>query len=108
MIKFSPTIESKTQGVIILLSEDQIKKKSLTFIPKTILKDIKNAILSGQFTGKEKQLFPCATKNKIIILAGVGKEDKLSFTSLRISIRRALLSSFFQKIKDHIHARLDD
>ncbi|MBF0522362.1 MAG: leucyl aminopeptidase [Candidatus Omnitrophica bacterium] len=97
-INFTKTLHLDKQAVIILLTEEQAKEKSLLHITGKIKAKVLEAIKSGQFKGENGEQFPLLIDGKLILLAGAGKEEGLSLTALRIIIRRALLSSFLKNI----------
>ena len=97
MIHFRPKPTFKADATLYFLAEQQNPKDIR--LPPDIRREIINLIRKGQFTAKDKQLFPLFVKGKLILLAGIGKSTDLTPTALRIITRQALLSGFLSKAK---------
>lgn len=98
MITFRSKVGLDKQAAIFLLSEEQIKHKRLGIFHKSVQEKVYAAISAHQFSGKEGQIFPLLSDKKLILLVGIGAEKTLSLTALRITVRKALLSSFLKEV----------
>jgi len=97
VIHFCAKPSFKTDATIIYLSENQTLRS--TVMTAALRRAIDKLRQTGQFTGKDKQLFPLMTEGNLILLTGVGKPDKLTSSGLRLVTRQALLSSYLSKAK---------
>ncbi len=100
MISFSAKANFNKTVTILFLNEDQVAKSHLENVPKTLKDPIKALYKSGQFTADNGAFFPLVSGNSVVLLAGVGKSDKMSGTALRITVRKAILSSYASKVKE--------
>jgi len=95
VIHFRPKPTFKTDATVLYLAEKQTPKTA--FIPAEVRRAIDKLRQKGQFSGKDKQLFPLLIKGKLILLTGIGKADALTSTGLRITTRQTLLSGYLSK-----------
>ena len=100
MITFRSSAKFDKKTTLILLSQDQIKAKKFPFSNEGIKKGILSLTEAKQFAADKDEIFPLPFKNSLVVLVGVGKKEDLSLTALRITVRKALLSSYFTKVKD--------
>jgi leucyl aminopeptidase len=100
VITFRPSAKFDQQGVVILLDQGQAAKEKFSCVNKRLVSEIKALIQAKQFSGADGELFPVMWGRQICLLAGVGEREKISAASLRITIRKAFLSSFLSKVKD--------
>src|ERR1041385_7533142 len=99
VISFRNSEKFDQDATIILIDKEQIKKKSYRFKNKKLEEELNDLVKSGQFSGDKDEIFPVLIKDGLFLLTGLGKGSDLSLTALRISIRKALLSSFVKKCK---------
>ncbi len=101
MIKFQPAAKFNKDGILVLLDEGEVKKRDLAGIPNEgIRQAVRSVIEAGQFQGEEKELFPVVFQKQVILLAGTGDPVRKNFTTLRVIVRQAALSSYFKKVND--------
>ena len=100
MISFRLEAKFKQEATLILLDKEQVIRKKFINVPKEINDLMISAIEANQFTGENGQIFPLIVNKKIVLLAGVGSEDDLSLTALRITVRNAIRNSYLSKIKN--------
>lgn len=99
MITFRSSAKFDKQATIILVEQDQLQKKSFSFKDKEVLDNIQSISKTDQFTAENGQIFPFTMGKTVIVLVGIGKQNKLSLTALRISVKNTLQSSYLRKIK---------
>lgn len=87
-------------ATVLLIEPDQIKNKKYHFHNAQLAKEIAALQKSGQFNGEDGELFPLVLNKKTVLLTGVGKGEENPLTALRMTVRKAFLSSFLSKIKD--------
>jgi leucyl aminopeptidase len=80
MISFSTKTKNNQEATVVLLTSAQNDKR------------LKRELEKGE-------IFPIADGKRLLLFVGLGKEDKLSLTELRIQVRRAFMSSFLKKVK---------
>jgi len=95
VITFSKTLISG--DLVLFLTEEQIKKVSEIRISSEIKKSIKALSESKQFSACSGEVFPLVLSKKVCLLVGLGKKKEMTPSSLRISVRQALLSSYLKK-----------
>ncbi|VAX38240.1 Cytosol aminopeptidase PepA [hydrothermal vent metagenome] len=100
MIAFRPSVKFDKQALIILFTKEQIKSKKFIIKNKIINEATTDLIFSGQFSGDDGQIFPLVVNKKLVLAVGIGASKDLSLTALRITVRKALLSSYLNEIKD--------
>lgn len=109
MISFRPTARLDKDATIILIDQEQVKKKNFPQVPASIKSDVSAIIQQGNFSGDSGELFPLVVKKNLVILAGAGKKDESS-TALRINVRNAIACGYLKKAKtiELIPHRRDD
>lgn len=100
MIAFRPSAKFDKQAAVVLVSQDQAKKKKFCFTDKTLEDQITALAQRNHFSGENGQVFPLLLDKRIILLVGVGPKKDLSLTTLRGTVRKALLSPPLQKAKE--------
>jgi len=100
VITYRSSAKFDKQASVVLIDKDQIKSKKFNFSNKQLKDQIGILARSNQFAGEDGQIFPLVTNKNVFILVGVGTKKDLSLTALRISVRKALLSSSLSRIKD--------
>jgi len=100
VITYRPLAKFDKQATVVFIDKDQIKKKKFSFTDKALKDQIALLVQSGQFSGDHGQIFPLLLNKKIILLTGIGTPKDLSPTALRITARKALLSSPLNKAKN--------
>lgn len=100
MITYRSSAKFDKQASVVLIDKDQIKSKKFNFSNKQLKDQIGILARSNQFAGEDGQIFPLVTNKNIILLVGVGTKKGLSLTALRITVRKALLSSSLSRIKN--------
>ena len=98
MIRFRPSAKLDKAATVILLSQDQIKKKELPSIPSQKLRENVLSIINKRvFLGDNGELFPLVHEQQMVLLAGLGKLTELNQTGLRIVARNAFISNYLKK-----------
>jgi len=99
VIHFKPSAKFNLDTTVIFVSEDQMKDQKFSWennYIKNILKELNQA---KQFAGKNGQLFPVIINKSLVLLVGVGSEEGLLLTALRVITRNAFLSEFLKNSK---------
>lgn len=86
------------EALVVFLTSEQVKGKVLPLKDSRFSGEFYKAIDIGGFEGNAGEVFPCVCVKKFVLFAGLGKEKDLSLTSLRVAVKRVLLSSFLRKI----------
>ena len=71
--------------------------KSTAGVPSKLAEQITKLKKGRHFTADAGELFPLVLDKQFILLAGMGKAEKVSLSDIRIYVRKALLSSFLKK-----------
>lgn len=101
MISFRNNEKFDKDATIILLDKEQVKQKKFLFKDKTVEEELKELIKSGRFSGEKDEVFPSVIKkNGLVLFVGLGKPQDLTLTALRITVKKALLSSFLKKCEE--------
>ena len=100
MITFRTSTQFDKPVTVILVDEDQTRKKAFSFINKALTDQIAALARSDQFSGEDGQIFPLLLSNTLALLVGIGDPKDLSLTALRITVRKALLSSSLNKAQE--------
>ena len=90
MLTFSSTIDFKEDVNLVLLTEDKFVDKDLTILGLDEL--ISNLRKYKGFTAQKGQSFSFIHKERIIKFVGLGHSKDLNLTSLRVQVRKAILS----------------
>jgi len=100
VITYRSSAKFDKQASVVLIGKDQIKSKKFNFSYKQVKDQIGSLAQSNQFSGEDGQTFPLVLNKKIVLLVGVGAKKDISLTALRVTVRKALLSSLLSRIKD--------
>ncbi len=100
MIKFYPTAKFDRDAAILMISKEQLDKKRFEFSNDAIKSEILSLSKSGRFSADTDELFPINWSGRLILTLGIGKSESMTPTAFRISVRKALLSSYLKKISD--------
>jgi len=88
------------QATVLLISQEQVKTKQFNFKNSALKDRIVAVHKAGQFNAENGEVFPLLEKGRLILLVSIGQAKNLSATTLLVTIRKALLSSFLNKVKD--------
>jgi leucyl aminopeptidase len=99
VITYRPTAKFDQQAAVLFIDKDQVKKKKFPFTRKGLEGQLVLLIQSEQFAGDDGQVFPVLLDKKVSLLVGVGDSKDLSLTALRVTARKALMSSALSKVK---------
>ncbi|MCK5347343.1 MAG: hypothetical protein KAR20_28230, partial [Candidatus Heimdallarchaeota archaeon] len=101
MIQFRPYAKYHVDASIVFIDEAQIQSKKFNALRNN---DVRNALIelskAKKFNGSKNEIFPLFINKKIVLLTGIGKSDEITTTSLRISVRNAIQSSYLKKSKN--------
>lgn len=100
MITFISSAKFDKEASVVLLTSDQIKTKKFNFRNEAVKTYVVSVFGSDQFSAQNGELFPFVLNKRLILLVGLGAKAKFSLTALRITVRKALLSSFLKRIRD--------
>lgn len=95
-IEFRNKAQFNADAGIVVLTKEQVKKNNIGITNKKIQELAKSVIKAKQFSGDNGAIFPLIYDNKAVLLTGIGKTDDISWTSLRITLRKALLSAYLK------------
>ncbi|OGX25335.1 MAG: hypothetical protein A3D10_01485 [Omnitrophica WOR_2 bacterium RIFCSPHIGHO2_02_FULL_48_11] len=88
------------KAAIVLLDEQGLKDKRFTFSNKQLKEQTVALLQSGQFTAENGEIFPLVLNKKTVLLVGIGKKEATSLAALRVTVRRAFLSSYLKKARE--------
>ena len=100
MIILSAAPKFDKQATVLLISQEQVKTKQFNFKNSALKDRIVAVHKAGQFNAENGEVFPLLEKGRLILLVSIGQAKNLSATTLLVTIRKALLSSFLNKVKD--------
>ena len=100
MINFRTSTKWDKEGIIIFIAQEQIHQKKLFIAHGALQEEIQSLIKNNQFSADHGEIIPLMIKDSTVLLVGLGKKSELSLTALRTTVRKAILSSFFNKIKE--------
>ena len=100
MIKFSSHASFKTPAALVLLTAEQAKSARFSSSVKNVSSAVNAVLSSRRFEGGKGEVLPLLTGECLVVLFGLGKEEKLTLTSLRVLVRHALSFSYFKKVAD--------
>ncbi len=100
MIRFSSHATFRHPAALVLLTASQAKTKKFKAAPAEIAAAVTEALAQERFEGGKGELFPVVADKRLVVLLGLGKEEELTLSSLRVLVRRALLSAYFKKAAD--------
>lgn len=99
MVSFRSAAQFDKEAAIVFLSEEQVKKEEYGFEYEQLESELAFLKKAGQFEGKTGQFFPLLSAKQIVLLVGLGQEEKLDLTAVRIAVRRALQSLHLKQTK---------
>ncbi len=100
MIRFSSRASFRFPAALVLMTEEQAGTNKFKAPSADVSSAVTKALVQGHFSGGKGELFPVLVDDRLVVLLGLGKEKELSLTSLRVFLRRALLSAYFKKVAD--------
>ncbi len=100
MISYQYPAKLDKQATILLASKEQVKKRDFANLNSSIHNEVCRTLDINLFSGEREELFPVVIQKQIVLLVGIGDENKLSLTALRVVLRNALLSSYLKKTKE--------
>ncbi len=98
MVFFASKPGFDQQASVVLLTKEQVIQRHCPFQGKPVCDVLHSAISAFQFEGAKGEMFPAVVNGKVVILVGLGKTQDVTLTSLRIVLRRALLSAPLKKL----------
>lgn len=101
MISFRNNEKFDKDAAIILINKEQVKQKDFLFKDKSLEESLILLIKEERFSGDKDEVFPfIAKKNRLVLFVGVGKSEDLSLTALRITVKKALASTYLKKCEE--------
>ncbi len=100
MLTFQSTIKFDKPASIVCLWQEQLKDKTFPFQEDGLTGGILNLHKAAQFSAESGEVLAVPYKGRLAVLVGMGKRKEFSMTTLRINVRKALLSSCLSKIKE--------
>jgi len=100
VITFRKEAKLDKQSAILFLEKTALEKKRLMVKNAALRAQIFSLAQSGRFTGESAELFPIFSNKQLILLCGLGKSEEVSPTSLRVAVRKAVVSSFLKKLSE--------
>jgi len=100
VITSSATPKFDKQATVLLITREQINDRRFNFKNDRLTQQIAAVHNLSQFNAENGDIFPLVEKGRLILLVSVGKTKDLSSTSLKITVRKALLSAFLNKVKN--------
>ncbi len=99
-VSFQATAKYKRQANLVLIEKQQINNGNFLFSFPSLKREILSLRRTQRFTAENGEVFPLIIDKRFILLIGVGKKEETSLTTLRITIRKAFLSSYLNKIRE--------
>ena len=101
MISFRNTEKFDKDATIIFIDKEQIKNKEFAFKNKNVEEGLKELVKADRFSGEKDEVFPLDVKKSgLVLFVGLGKAEDLSPTALRITVKKAIGSSFLKKAEE--------
>ena len=100
MIKFSFHASFKHPAALVLVTAEQAGLKKFKASSAEVSAAVTRALVQERFEGGKGELFPVLVNDCLVVLLGLGKEKELTLASLRVLVRRSLLSAYFKKVAD--------
>ena len=100
MITFTSTAKFDRQVTVLFIEQSQLEQKKFSFDHASLKNNILTLYQNGQLTGEQGELFPLFVDHRAVVVVGLGKASEISSTSLRITVRKAFLSSFLARAKE--------
>jgi leucyl aminopeptidase len=98
-IHFKPSAKFDKEATVIFFDKNSLHHQKFAFSNASVSEKIVEALKGKLFTAELGQQVPLLHNRSLILLVGLGKKEDLSLTSLRIQVRKALLSSYLNKFK---------
>lgn len=111
MIIFQPSLKEINKNSAIFITSTQIKTKKISIVDADLSTEIFRVVESGKFLGQYGDLFPLIYKKKLVVLAGLGLENDLTPTGLRVAVRNVFLSPYLKEVRELIvfpHSQSDE
>ncbi|MBF0483475.1 MAG: leucyl aminopeptidase [Candidatus Omnitrophica bacterium] len=99
MISFQTKAQFNKDAAVILLTKSQIEKKKFNFSNAKIQNAVLDLAKNKTFCGDKDSIFPLTNEKKLVLLVGVDESKDANLTSLRITIKKALSSSYLKNAK---------
>ncbi|MDO8580267.1 MAG: M17 family peptidase N-terminal domain-containing protein, partial [Candidatus Omnitrophota bacterium] len=100
MITFRPSAKLDKQALLVAFSQEQVGGKNFSSVPQALRKSITDIVGGKQFLGENGETFPLLVQKQLVLLVGVGETKNINLTTLRCTLRRALLSAPLKKAKE--------
>ncbi len=99
MITFKEKAGFNQDATIVLITPEQLKKKSFPFVYPHLKNEILTLSRLGKFSAESGEIFPLVLKGKTILLVGIGKDESALASTLCSTLRKAFLSPFLKTVK---------
>ena len=100
MIVFRSRAQFDKEATVVLVDQQQLASKNFSFTNPKIKEEILALAQAKQFKADNGEIFPLLAGKRIVLVVGVGKSGETSLTALRITVRKALMSSYLKNVKD--------
>ena len=101
MIEFRPKLLMDKSALIVLVGKEQFEQKTwLNQLPAELKAPLLSLKQSQAFRADKGEVFPVAHKNRTVLFVGLGGKDSGHLTSLRTTVRQALMSEFIKTARD--------
>ncbi|MFA5261244.1 MAG: M17 family peptidase N-terminal domain-containing protein, partial [Candidatus Omnitrophota bacterium] len=101
MIEFRPKLLMDKPALLVLVGKDQIEQKTwLNQLPAELKASLSSLKQNQAFKAEKGEIFPLVHKNRTILFVGLGAKDPGFLTSLRVTVRQALMSEFIKTIRE--------
>ena len=100
MIHFRSSAQFDKEANLVFVEPGQLKDRKFAFHNEAIKSNLLSLHKAGRFNAESGETFPVVVKDRTTVFVGLEKKEELSSTSLRISVRRALLSPYASKAKN--------
>ena len=97
MIKFCSHPTFSKSAALVLLTSEQAKAANFSSSVKTVSSAVNEVLKSGRFEAGKGEVLPLLVGECLVVLFGLGKENDLTMTSLRVLLRRAFMFGYFKK-----------
>ncbi len=100
MFTFVSTWKFDKEASILLIDQLQLERKKLVWPNESVKSAVIALHKAGHLSGENGELYPFLLNNKLLLLAGIGKSSDTSLSALRVTVRKAFLSSYISKAKE--------
>ncbi|MBF0479784.1 MAG: leucyl aminopeptidase [Candidatus Omnitrophica bacterium] len=99
MLNFRESAQFDKNVSVIFVTKSQIQNKKFNFSSLSIQNAIVELFKTKNFSGEKDAAFPLTIDKKIALVVGVDDSKDANMTGLRVTVRKAILSSYLKNAK---------